>query len=158
VSRAHKPATPNAEPDAATKQRISDVYGRLPLSFEKNEEQTDPRVEFVSRGRGNTMFLSNDGEAVLALSSSGNFIPRDVDSARLAKGVGQRSASLPDILKKNSNPRTNGGAVLRLKLVGATTKARAEGREKLPGKVNYLLGNDRTQWRTNIPTFAKSEC
>jgi hypothetical protein len=155
VLRAHKAAASNAEPDAATKQRIRDVYGRLPLSFEKNEGQTDPHVEFVSRGRGYTMFLSHGGEAVLALSGSGNSVPRDVDPARPAKEAGQRGASLPDILKKNSKPRSDSDAVLRLKLVGATTKARAKGREALPGKVNYLLGNDRRRWRTNIPTFAK---
>jgi uncharacterized protein (TIGR03437 family) len=29
------------------------------------------------------------------------------------------------------------------------------GAQPLPGKVNYLIGNDSSQWRTNVPTFAR---
>ena len=32
---------------------------------------------------------------------------------------------------------------------------RIEPETSLPGHSNYLIGNDRTQWRTNIPHFAK---
>jgi hypothetical protein len=31
------------------------------------------------------------------------------------------------------------------------------GEDQLPGKVNYFLGNDRSQWHTNIATYAKVE-
>ena len=48
------------------------------------------------------------------------------------------------------------GSVLRLKLLGANTAPRAEGEEQLPGKVNYFIGNDRDQWRRNIPTYRKT--
>jgi hypothetical protein len=41
----------------------------LPLSFETNLGQTDPRVKFVSRGRGYTLFLTKD-EAVLGMQKS----------------------------------------------------------------------------------------
>ena len=34
------------------------VYSRLPLSFEPNQGQTDPRVQYLSRGRGYTLLLS----------------------------------------------------------------------------------------------------
>jgi hypothetical protein len=42
-------------------------YGRLPLSFEANDGQTDPQVKFLSRGRGYSLFLTPT-EAVLSLS------------------------------------------------------------------------------------------
>lgn len=42
--------TPRAESDAATRQRVNEQYGRLQLSFERNEGQTDPHVAFLSRG------------------------------------------------------------------------------------------------------------
>jgi beta-propeller repeat-containing protein len=40
-------------------------YGRLPLSFEPNEGQTDARVKFLSRASGYTLFVTAD-EAVFA--------------------------------------------------------------------------------------------
>jgi hypothetical protein len=43
-------------------------YGQLPLSFEANQGQTDPRVHFLSRGQGYSLFLT-DSEAVLALQT-----------------------------------------------------------------------------------------
>ena len=45
---------------------VVENYGRLPLSFEANQGQTDPQVKFLSRGRGYALFLTGD-EAVLSL-------------------------------------------------------------------------------------------
>jgi len=39
--------------------------------------------------------------------------------------------------------------------VGANPNPHIAGLEELPGKVNYLLGNDPTKWRTNLPTYAR---
>jgi len=44
---------------------------------------------------------------------------------------------------------------MRVKLVGANPKARASALEELPGKSNYFVGNDPSQWRTGLPTYAK---
>ena len=53
--------------DHARRIRLSENYGRLPLSFETNEGQQDPQVQFLSRGRGYNLFLTPQ-EAVLALT------------------------------------------------------------------------------------------
>ncbi len=45
-------------------------------------------------------------------------------------------------------------AALRLKLQGANPRVAAVGVKKLPGIVNYFLGNDPGKWRTNIPTYS----
>jgi uncharacterized repeat protein (TIGR01451 family) len=42
-----------------------------------------------------------------------------------------------------------------MRLVGASPNADARGVEKLPGKANYLIGNDPSRWRTGIPTYAR---
>jgi hypothetical protein len=42
-----------------------------------------------------------------------------------------------------------------MRLVGANSNARVAGRNELPGKSNYFIGNDPSKWRTNIPTYAK---
>ncbi len=41
-------------------------YGKLPLSFEANQGQSDPQVKFLSRTSGYSLFLTAD-EAVLTL-------------------------------------------------------------------------------------------
>src|SRR5215468_5541442 len=48
--------------------QISAAYGRLPLSFERNQGQTDTEVKFLSRGKGYTLFLTPT-EAVLSMAA-----------------------------------------------------------------------------------------
>jgi hypothetical protein len=54
-----RPAEPRAIEAAAR-----DAYGKLPLTFEENGGQTDPVVQYVSRGPGYTVFLTA-GEALV---------------------------------------------------------------------------------------------
>ncbi len=51
---------------AGQKRHLAETYGKLPLSFEANQGQTDGAVKFLSRGRGYALFLTGD-EAVLTL-------------------------------------------------------------------------------------------
>jgi uncharacterized protein (TIGR03437 family) len=44
---------------------------------------------------------------------------------------------------------------MKINLVGGNPTAQAEGLEALPGRSNYLLGNDRAKWRTNVANYAK---
>lgn len=46
--------------------RVVETYGKLPLTFEANQGQTDPKVKFLARGNGYKLFLSSS-EAVLAV-------------------------------------------------------------------------------------------
>src|SRR5579863_2504790 len=46
-------------------------------------------------------------------------------------------------------------SVLLMKLEGANLQAKVAGAEALPGKSNYLIGNDPREWRTSVPTYAK---
>jgi hypothetical protein len=48
---------------------VAQRYGTLPLAFERNAGQTDSRVQFLSRGRGYTLFLTRT-DAVLATATS----------------------------------------------------------------------------------------
>lgn len=47
------------------------------------------------------------------------------------------------------------GRQLTVAFEGASRGARGEALEVLPGRVNYLLGNDPRKWRTNVPGYAK---
>jgi hypothetical protein len=47
------------------------------------------------------------------------------------------------------------GHSLGLRFVGASKQVEPEGAAPLPGKVNYLLGNDPATWRTGLPTYGE---
>ena len=113
------------------------AYGNLPLSFEPNQGQTDSQVEFLSRGRGYTLFLTAT-EAVLSLR----------------KPAAPKANVAPKANRAEDSEDT-GGAVLRMKLVGANPSPRVTGLEELPGKSHYFIGNDPAKWRRNVPTYAK---
>ncbi|HTR38268.1 MAG TPA: SBBP repeat-containing protein [Bryobacteraceae bacterium] len=59
-------AGPVATTTPATRSHVIESYGKLPLSFEANQGQTDRRVKFLSRGSGYTLFLTQDS-AVFSL-------------------------------------------------------------------------------------------
>ena len=67
--------TSTTVPDAATQAHLSAAYGQLPLSFEANKGQTDPRVNFLARGAGYSAFLTPTS-AVLELQqgNGGNVV------------------------------------------------------------------------------------
>ena len=47
------------------------------------------------------------------------------------------------------------GRVLRMELLGGDPTTPATGLDELPGKSHYFVGNDPTQWRTNVPNYGK---
>ena len=78
--------TKPASSTEATEARLADSYGKVPLSFEANRGQTDPRVKFLSRGSGYTLFLTGD-EAVLSLRSPKPGVRSQKLEVRSTKGV-----------------------------------------------------------------------
>ena len=114
--------TPRANPSTAAVAKDhstsspTEAFGRLPLSFELNQGQTDSRVKFLARGQGYNLFLTSDG-AVFTF-------------------------------KGRPEP-------IQMRLHGAASESRVSGDEELPGKINYFVGNQPDNWRTNIPTFAR---
>ena len=126
------PRTPSAPARQGTAVRMMS----LPLSFEANRGQFDPRVRFVTRSGGATTFLT-DREAVMVLPG---------------KPLGDPEKALRDREPVKRGP----GAVLRMKLVGAAKATASAGAQKLPGIANYFIGNDPKKWRTNIPTYRQA--
>jgi hypothetical protein len=108
-----------AAPDfAPNRPGVHVDFAQLPLRFEPNQGQTDPRVNFMARGAGYGLFLTSD-QAVLTLHSS----------------------------RKTS--------VVRMQLASSNPAAAATGTSLLPGKSNYLIGNDPAKWHRDIPQFAR---
>jgi hypothetical protein len=119
------PGRANETPRRAATASTARAFAHLPLSFEQNEGQTDPRVRFLAHGQGYGLFLTADG-AVLTLQR----IP-----------VRPHSGSYRQ-------------AVVRLTWVGANPKVVVTGENKLPGKSNYFIGNDPRRWHTDVPAYA----
>jgi hypothetical protein len=47
------------------------------------------------------------------------------------------------------------GSVLRMRLAGANANPQVGGSDALPGKSNYLIGNDPDKWHRNVPQYAR---
>src|SRR5205814_1691542 len=95
-----------AQADPATKARLSEAYGKLPLSFEANHGQTDPSVKFISRGQGYNLYLTGT-EAVLQLRNADSRLRNEKTAVATHQLHHPRSAS-----------RISPSAVLRMKLLG----------------------------------------
>ncbi|MBD2547475.1 DUF7948 domain-containing protein [Planktothricoides raciborskii] len=114
-----------------TQVNLIESYGKIPLSFEANQGQTDAQVNFLSRGNGYGVFLTPT-EAVLSL----------------------RNPDTPATDNSGDN-QTASGTVLRMELVGANAASQATGLEELATKSNYLKGNDSSQDLMDIPNYAQ---
>jgi hypothetical protein len=130
-----------SQTDPKAQAEILDQYGKLPLSFEANQGQTNTRVKFLSRGAGYTLFLTGD-EAVLKLRGS----KPDINKTKIAGTTHNLQSNIAEF--KN-------GAVLRMKLLHANPAAKVTGVDELPGTSNYFIGNDPKEWRTNVSNYTK---
>jgi len=121
------PIPTSSRSSAHSKPNARAILGQLPLIFEPNQGQADSKVKFLARGAGYSLFLDPTG-AVLALQTA------------------------PQSRSKSQS----GGSeqFVRMKLVGASPSAATNGTDLLPGKSNYVIGNDRRQWHSGIPQFA----
>jgi MBG domain (YGX type)/Chitobiase/beta-hexosaminidase C-terminal domain/Bacterial Ig-like domain (group 1)/Beta-propeller repeat len=116
---------------------LTGSYGKLPLSFEANQGQSDPRVRFLSHGNGYSLLLT-DHEAVLTL--------RKPDKS--TSPVQAYAAKHPPSFRTD---------VVRMQLAGASSSPRVSGADKLPGFANYFVGSDPKQWRSGVPTYGRVE-
>src|SRR5208337_516585 len=160
---------------------VRSANAKLALSFEPNLGQADPRVRFLARGPGYTLFLAED-EAVVALRRSGarrqdsGFRIQDSGIRRQKSGEersqlsvvrgqlhepreGRRGAPLAkphsSLQFPAPSPKPLPPSFLDLKLLRANPTAKVMGVDELPGKSNYLIGNDPNKWRANVPTYGR---
>ncbi len=112
---------------AQTSSQARQSYVALPQSFEPNRGQARRGIDFISHGPGYAFSLA----------------PNEADLQFIATEPGTPS------LKQE---RT-----LRIKLQGANSHARAQGREAQSGRSNYFIGNNREAWQTDIPQYGRVE-
>jgi Calx-beta domain-containing protein/beta-propeller repeat-containing protein/uncharacterized protein DUF4214 len=125
----HNPDRPHA----------ADTYRKAPLSFEANVGQADKSVKFVARGVGYQLHLTPT-QAVLSLNKEAG---------------GKHKQNEKNFRSRQNSRRSSVSDVVRMTLLNARSDATVSGEDVLPGKANYLLGNDPQSWRTNVATYGK---
>ena len=90
-------------------------------------------------------FEPNEGQ----FDSDVRFVGRAADHS-----VGVTDDELIMVWTGDGAMKERGADVVRMRLVGAE-RTSVEAEEELPGRVNHLIGNDRSNWHTNLRTFAK---
>jgi len=122
--------------DGDRSAKVVHQYAKLPMGFEPNVGQANAQANFLARGEGYTVFLA-PGEAVLSL--------RHPSQTKLLDQARDSSASLEGQL----------GESLRIRLAGANLAPGFAAIDELPGKSNYLKGNQPANWHVGIPTYRK---
>jgi hypothetical protein len=118
------------------KLQVNGAFGKLPLSFEPNHGQAGKRTRFMAHGSGYALQLTAT-EAILSL--------------RKERAAADSSGS-PTEAKAKADTNTE---VVAMNLVGANGSPKVEGRNELPAKSNYLIGNERAKWHREVSNFAR---
>ncbi len=125
-----------AVPDKATKEKVIDTYGKLPLYFIENRGQVDERVDYYVKNGNSTLYLTKERLVF-------DFVRSEVGEVRKATFGPEIQEEKPERL------------VFSLNFLGARKDVRPKGREKQEAAVNYLTGNDPNTWKTDIPTYGE---
>jgi hypothetical protein len=133
IANAAKIAKPS---DGEGSAKVVHEYAKLPMGFEPNVGQANAQAKFLARGEGYTVFLT-PGEAVLGLRNGISTKPRDFARDSLV------------------SPERRSGDTLRIKLIGANSEPVLAGIDELPGKSNYLKGNQPANWHVGIPNYRR---
>jgi hypothetical protein len=146
-ARSESPRLSGEQRTPAAKQRVLRRYANMPLRFEARPQQTQDPVKFVARGAGYELFLS-PGQAIWRFDRPSDF-SRVTSPVGLYSGADVRQASF------GVDDRSPRRTMVRMKLLGANPAASILGRDELPGRVNYYLGNDPKKWRTNVRGYKR---
>lgn len=144
--RSHKSfSTSDSASESASSRKLQAVenYGRIPLSFEP--VAADGATAYVARGAGYSVAVSAT-ETTVSLRKAGK--RGDQSDGPITGALG----SLPRRFAHQRDPAER--VQFKLKLEGANAGALGSAENELEGKANYLLGNDPSKWRTNVPTYA----
>lgn len=132
----HAPKHDGVIPQATPVPALIHTAAAATLYFEPLAEAGAAASQFVARGKGYALHLSA-AQATLSLGE-----PAAAQARKVALVSQTEVAAAP--------PR-----MLRLQLLGADAQATAHAGERLPGVSNYLIGSDRSRWRTQVPHHAR---
>jgi uncharacterized repeat protein (TIGR01451 family) len=118
---------PLSAASARTHINPSSLLASLPLIFEPNQGQAN-----LNPADPGAQFIAHGSGYMLLLGSQG-----------------------ATVNLRSGNAKSTSFDSIAMKLAGANPDATLAAADPLPGKSNYFLGNDRTQWHSNVPQFAR---
>jgi len=122
-------ASHSIPPDKATKTKVLASYAKLPLAFIENRGQVNKEVAYYLKGRQGTIYFTHKGIVYDLISAS------------------------PAPSKKQPLPPERKRLSFTITPIGASKDHTLIATERLPGKIHYLIGNDPTKWKTQIPIY-----
>ncbi len=161
-------ASTSKKTDEATRLRVLETYGKLPLSFIQNDGQMDKRVRYYEKGAGHATYFTQRG-VYLSLVGGRTNVPfvnkqhckEQADEAiSKSETCSEQRGTIGNPKSENQNPHPSTGnsqlstpQLVKLIPLGANKNPEivAEGQQE--GKVNYFIGNDSSKWKTNIPMY-----
>ena len=124
------------EPEASERAAVLKAYGNLPLYFIQNQGQLDHQVRFYVKTSGQTLYFTDEGIVFdLLRTNSGASEGKEVN-----EGLKDREAKAERL-------------VFNLNFDHARKGVSIEGLDPQEARINYLTGNDRSQWKTGVPTY-----
>lgn len=135
---------------AVLKERTRSNYAALPISFEPNQGQAAPGIQYVGRGKGYELSLKRTSATMeIHRGKLDGEVIRMIQDRRLG------AAGTMRMLKQRRQTESNDFAVVQMKMVDANPETQLVASGQEPGKVNYLVGKDRAHWHSNIPLFGR---
>ncbi|MFC1725912.1 SBBP repeat-containing protein [candidate division KSB1 bacterium] len=126
---------------AQKKPDILKSLNDLPVAFTQNKGQYGENVEFLARGKGSHLFFTKDRTAFLLKKNNKN------------NKKGRKSIS--GLLKRDETASADDFFAFHVNFIGSNPGAEITGEERLSWNSNYFLGNDPSQWRTDVPNYSK---
>src|SRR5260221_13935574 len=115
---------------------LSDAIAGLPLFFETNRDSVG-NEQFLARGQ-NYQFLISRNQALLIL-----------------RHVGDISPIAPLDRQQLMSPRPYSTRTVKLSFVGSSSDAQSFAQDQISARINYLIGNEPSVWRTSLPAFQR---
>jgi len=138
----------SANAGSAIDSRDAIEDSRLGLRFELNKGQGSAGTDYISHGAGYLLSLASTEATLTLRKPSTNADEHRRHTGRLRSSFATREGQL-------GQPAKPASVTLRLKLLGANPHAEVSGLDPLSCRVNYVSGQDRSKWQTNIPTYAR---
>ena len=127
--------------------QIPKAQDTVPLAFTENAGQNDAPVLFTSYGSGCSIFFTPAGTTFLLRSESENSVEKTSDQSGFAaeKKVTQTALSEKD----------HECFALKLNFSGSNPNTAVSGENRLPWNSNYFIGDDSSQWKTDVANYEK---
>ena len=123
---------------SSSKAALRTSFASLPLAFEAGVDSAGTSSNFFARGRNYEFRIRPAGAELIFYRTPSSGPAAPLDRAHVSA--------------------LNSGAArtVRINFVRANPSPAVQGLALLPGKINYLVGNDPALWRTQIGAYAQS--